>query len=72
MKQLRQENVATRARYNKIKDYEHKIVHMGSNFQDYSMVKTLLEEKDKEILALKKKTKIHNVQPVQTPELMIS
>ena len=62
--------VVTGARYNKDKDCEQNIIHMGTTLHDYAVVKALLEDKYKEILVLKKRCKVPEIQQVQTPELM--
>ena len=71
-KQLKHERVITRSRYLRVKEMEQKVLQLGKNPQDYSHVKQIMDEKNKEITALKRKLKYFEAYPVQTRELISS
>jgi len=48
------------------------IIHLGNRHNDEATMKVVLADKDKEIMDLKRRLKILNIQPVQTLELSLS
>jgi len=70
-KKLKQEKTIVKAKHNKVKEYEHKIIHLGSHPNNEATIKSVLTDKDKEILNLKRKLKIPEIQMVQTLELLL-
>ena len=71
-KQLKHERVITRSRYLRVKEMEQKVLHIGKNLQYYSHVKQIMDEKNKEITALKRKLKYLESYPIKTPDLISS
>ena len=71
-KQFKHERVITRSRYLRVKEMEQKVLQFGKNPQDYSRVKQIMDEKNKEITALKRKLKDLKSYQVQTPKLISS
>lgn len=65
-KQLKQEKTLVKAKHNKVKEYEKKNIHLGSHPNDEATIKSILADKEKEILELKRKLNMLEVQPVQT------
>ena len=71
-KQLKHERLTTRSRYLIVKEMEQKFLQLEKNPQDYSHVKQIIDDKNKEITTLKKKLKDLESYPVQTLELISS
>jgi hypothetical protein len=71
-KQLTQERVATKANRIQINELERKIISLGEDPKNMTIVGDLIKEKDNEIKILKKKINVPDVQHVQTPELQAS
>jgi hypothetical protein len=66
---LKQERVATKANRIQINELERKIISLGEDPKNMTVVGDLIKEKDNEINILKKKINVPDVQHVQTPEL---
>jgi hypothetical protein len=68
-KQLKSERVATKANRIHINELERKIISLGEDPKNMTIVGDLIKHKDNEIKVLKKKINVPNVQDVQTLEL---
>jgi hypothetical protein len=66
---LTQERVATKANRIHINELERKIISLGADPKNPTVVGDLIKEKDNKINILKKNLNVPDVQHVQTPEL---
>ena len=71
-KQLKRERVATKSNRIQINELERKIISLGEDPKNLTIVEDLIKEKGNEIKILKKKLNVPNIQHVHTPELQAS